>query len=329
MVLLDGRPERLLIERGDALSVQTAGARAVARVRRVERGLGSAFLDLGAGADAILALTGPAAHVSEGQALEVEVAAPPRRGKGATVRLIGPAEGAPRLLAPAPGLVDRLRAFAPGLPVVEGPEAREAADTAEEEALAVEHPLGGGASLAVETTRALTAVDVDVGAAGGSDRARGQARLNVRAVAEAARLLRLKGLGGIVVFDLAGRGQDGEAVLAAARAAFAVDQPGVVFGPVSRLGLFQLALPWRETPVAERLLAADGRPSAETTARRLAREIQREAATCTRVIARCAPETASAAEGLKPALVETLGPRFDIVADPALARERFEVRPHG
>jgi hypothetical protein len=46
------------------------------------------------------------------------------------------------------------------------------------------------------------------------------------ALSLAARILRLKGLGGIVVFDLVGRGHDGQALVTAARNAFAADNPG-------------------------------------------------------------------------------------------------------
>ena len=276
----------------------------------------------------MLGLSGEAARLREGQAVEVEIAAPARRGKAAAARLVGPGEGPPRRLTPPQSIAGRLEALAPGEAVVRGAEARAAADLAEEQALAVEHPLGGGASLAIETTRALTAIDVDLGGAAGGDGRRGQARLNARAVGEGARLLRLKGLGGLVVFDLAGRGQDAEPALAAARAAFAPDMPGVVFGPVTRLGTLQLALPWRATPLAERLLDADGRPSAATVARRLARAIEAEAAHAVRLRALCAPEVADEAEGLRAALVERLGPRFDILADPGRARTDFEIRRH-
>jgi Ribonuclease G/E len=327
VVTLDGQPERLLIDRGAEPAVQAQGAVAVGRVRRIERGLATAFIDLGDGPDAVLALGGPAAALAEGQAVELEIAAPARRGKGAVARFRGAADGRPRVLTPAPGLTERLRSFAPGAPgPVGGEDARDMADLAEEQALAVEHPLGGGASLAIEPTRALVSIDVDVGGAAGGDRRRGEGQVNRRALAAAARLLRLKGLGGLVVFDLAGRGQDGEALMQAARAAFAPDMPDVVFGPVSRFGTFQLVLPWRSRPLAETLADPDGRPSAQTVAGRLARAVEREAARAVRIKARCAPEVAAAFEALRPALVARLGPRFDILSEPGLDRAAFEIR---
>lgn len=328
VLLLDGRPERLLISRGGEPAVQQVGAAVVARVRRIDRGLATAFLDLGEGPDAILSLAGAAKAVSEGQAVAVEIAAPARAGKGPVARMTGPATGAPRLMTPAPGMAEQLQAFAPGLPIEGGPLARDAADAAEDAALAIEHPLGGGgASLSIEPTRALTAIDVDVGGAGGGDARRGAARVNRIALEQGARLLRLKGLAGLVVFDLAGGGQDGPALMAAARAAFAPDMPGVAFGPVSRFGTFQMTLPWRGSPVSERLCDPDGRPSAATVALRLARAMEQEARTATRVRGRCAPDVAEAMAGVAPALAQRIGPRFEIAADPACARADFEVRP--
>jgi Ribonuclease G/E len=322
VVVLDGRPERLLIEREGASPALGPGARAIGRVRRIERGLGIAFVDVGEGPEAVL----PAgARLTEGQALELEITAPARRGKGPAARVLGPGEGAPRLVAPAPGLLDRLQAFAPGEAPVEGEAAREAADAAEEAALAVEHRLEGGATLAIEPTRALVAVDVDVSRAGAGDPRRAAARANRQALGAAARLLRLKGLGGLVVFDLAGARHDGPVLAEAAKAAFAPDMPGVAFGPVTRLGTFQLSLPWRSAPLAETLCDEDGRVSAETVALRLLRALEREARHAVRLTALCAPEVAEAARRFAPALVARIGPRFDISPDPARPRAEFEV----
>lgn len=317
VVLLDGLPERLWIERDGEPSVLAPGMRATARVKRIDRKLALAFLDLGEG-EAVLPL-GKAA-IAEGAAIEVEITAPARAGKAAVSRLIGSAHGAPKRLSSASPLLERLQAAAPGLTVVRGSEAREAADIAEDAVSAIDHPLGAGASLSIETTRGLTAIDVDVGAA------QGAAKVNHAALFTAARLLRLKGLGGLVVFDLAGGGAQGEALMAAARSAFAPDMPGVAFGPVSRLGVFHLALPWRSAPVREQLFGPDGLATPRAAAQRLARLIEREAATAVRVRALAAPEVVAAAQLLHSALLARLGPRFDIQASPQLGRESFDVR---
>jgi Ribonuclease G/E len=236
VVTLDGRPERLLIARAGDLPVQALGARVVARVRALNRANALAFLDLGAGPDAVLNLGKDVPPPTEGQALEVEIRAEARGTKGATVRLIAPAEGPPRLLEAAPSLEDRLRGFAPGAEIRIGGIARSMADGAQEEALATIFPLPGGGSLAIEPTRALTAVDVDLGAAPSSEAKRATRAANLAALAVAARVLRLKGLGGLIVVDLVGKGHDAPALLSAARVAFGPDNPGVALGAISRFG---------------------------------------------------------------------------------------------
>lgn len=325
VVTLDGRPERLLIHREGEPEVQRLGARLIARVRRVERGQGSAFLDLGEGPDAVLPLTGHAKGVVEGAAIEVEITAEARRGKGPVARLLDAASGAPRLMAPAPPLRERLQAYAPSEPIIEGAEAREAADAAEDVALAIEHPLPGGGSVAIEPTRALVAVDVDLGGRTGGDLRRRTLNGNLAALREAARLLRLKALGGLVVIDLAGAGQDGPALLARAKLDFAPDEPGVALGPVSRFGTLTLALPHRFTPVAEMLLDDDGRPSARTIACRLARTLERQGRGDPggRFVAVCAPEVAALARPM----VGVLGPRFDLAEE--VGRERWSTDIRG
>lgn len=323
VVLLDGAPEHLLIERAGESEPLLPGAKAVARIRRIERGLGLAFADLGEAEGVLPAVKG----VTEGQLLEVAVAAPARRGKLARLTVTGAAAGAPRLLAPPGPLEQRLRSLAPEAPIETGAAAQDAADLAEDLVLATEFALGGGASLSIEETRGLVALDVDIGAGGSADRRAGAARINRQAVGQGARLLRLKGLAGLIVFDLVGAGQDGAAILEAARSAFAPDMPGVAFGPVSRLGVLHLAKPWRATPVAQRLRDETGALSPRTVAQRMARAIEREARAATRIRAACAPEVAEAAAVIRPALLARLGPRFDIQADPALSRESFETRP--
>jgi Ribonuclease G/E len=323
VVTLDGRPERLLIERPDDLAVQRCGARLIARVARIDRSLASAFLELGAGPQAVTPL---APGLVEGGSVEIEIAAETRRGKGAVARLIGRAEGPPRLLAPAPGLAEGLAAFAPGAGVERGGAARDAADAAQDAALAVEHPLPGGGSIAVEPTRALTAVDVDLGGRTGDPRRIARAA-NLLAVAEAARVLRLKGLGGLVVIDLIGRGHDGAALSAAAKAAFAADEPGVSIGPVSRFGAFELVIPRRRRPLAEVLCDADGRPSARTRGLALLRALERAALADpgARLIGRGAADAVEAATPYMEVLTGRIGARAELRPDPALSGALFEI----
>lgn len=327
-VLLDGRPERLLIQRDDDFPRLALGARLRARVRHVEPALAMAFLDLGEGAEATLSFK-PESRPRQGEAVEVEIRTEPRLGKLATVRLIGPAQGAPALLAPPPTLHDQLLHLAGEGEAITGRVARQLADEAEAEALEVIHPLPGGGTIAIEPTRALTAIDVDVGERKGNEAKRVTRQANLAALSVAARVLRLKGLGGLVVFDMAGRGHDGAALMAAARAAFNPDNPGVSIGPISRFGAIELTVPRRGRPVIETLTDGSGRVSARTLAQRLVRRLEAEALAAPggRLSGACAPAVAEAAKPCLALLAAKIGSRFEVKADPSLAWDKIEV--HG
>jgi Ribonuclease G/E len=210
---------------------------------------------------------------------------------------------------------------------IEGREARAIADEAEAEVLETVHGLPGGGDIAIEPTRALTSVDVDLGERKGQDVKRITRQANISAIAEAARLLRLKGLGGLVILDLVGRGHDGAALLAAARLAFGPDNPGVAIGPVGRFGTMELSIPRRTRPLLEYLQQPGGALSDRTLAQRLIRRLETEGAAQpgARLAAICSPSVAKAAEALVRMLSERMGARFTVTADPARARERLEV----
>jgi Ribonuclease G/E len=326
VVTLDGRPERLIVRRDDDDPRLLLGARLVARVASLEPALMTAFLDLGGGAEAILPFR-PDAKPVRGQTLEIEIRGEPRRGKLAIARAFGPGEGAPRLTTAAPDVAAELQDLVRDAKLVEGRAAREVADEAEAEALEVVHPLPGGGELAIEPTRALTAIDVDLSERKGGDAKRVTRQANMAALGMAARLLRLKGLGGIVVIDLVGRGHDGNTLLATARAAFGPDNPGVSIGPVGRFGTMELSLPRRTRPLAEILCREDGALSDRTLAQRLIRRLEAEAASQpgARLTARCAPDVAKAAAPLAKRLAEQIGARFEIAPDAALPRDRLDV----
>ncbi len=328
VVMLDGRPERLLIRRDDDEPRQALGARLVARVASVEAAMATAFLDLGGGLEAILPFK-PDAKPIRGSSLEVEIRGEARSGKLPVVRALGPAEGAPRLISPAEDIAATLSHYVRDSALVKGRDARAAADEAEAEALTAVHPLPGGGDIAIEPTRALTAIDVDLGQRTGGDAKRLTRQANLAAIAEGARLLRLKGLGGIVVFDLVGRGHDGNALVAAARLAFAPDNPGVAIGLVGRFGTMELSIPRRVRPVLERLLQADGQLSDRALAQRMIRRLEAEATAQpgARLKATSSPAVAKAAEGPARILAERIGARFEIVADRQQPRDRIDVRP--
>jgi Ribonuclease G/E len=329
VVTLDARPERLIIARDGDLARQQLDAVVVGRVRKLERGLALAFVDLGEGPDGVLPLRPEIGRLAEGQWVRVEVRSEARAGKGASLKLVGVAEGPARLDTPAPSLAERLQSLVGRTAIVTGPPARAMADAAEEEALGRVFPLPDGGSIAIERTRALVAVDVDVGERAGAEAKRVTRAANLEALKTAARVLRLKGEGGLVVIDLAGRGHDGPALLAAARAAFAPDNPGVAFGPISRFGTLELTIPRRCASLAERLLDAEGRPTPLTLALRLVRQIERAAVADrgARLAARAAPDVVAAAAPYLDQLTHRFGARLALEAAPTLPRETFEVVP--
>lgn len=325
VVLLDGQPERLLIARDGEDLATKLGARHVARVRKVEPAFASAFVDLG-GVEALLSFR-PDARPVEGQSLEVEIRSEPRLGKLATVRVLGLAEGPPRLLAAAPDLEEQLAGFARGAAIVGGREARLVADEAQADALEPVHKLPGGGDIAIEPTRALISIDVDIGERKGSDVKRVTRAANLAALAHGARLLRLKSLGGIVIFDLVGRGHDGNAMLTAARTAFAPDNPGVAIGPIGRFGTMEMTIPRRTPPLSGILCDGPGRLSDLTLALQLIRAIESEGANQpgARLTADCAPSVAEAAAPLAKLLADKIGARFTIRPQAGAARGQIQV----
>jgi Ribonuclease G/E len=326
VVTLDGRPERLILRRDDDDLRLALGARLVARVAGVEPAIATAFLDLGGGLEAILPFK-PDARPVRGAAIEVEVRGEPRHGKLAVAREIGPGQGAPRLLQPPPEMSEILRNIVRDADLVEGREARAMADEAEAEALDIVHRLPGGGDIAIEPTRALTSIDVDLGDRKAQDSKRAAREANLAAIAEGARLLRLKGLGGLVILDLVGRGHDGAALLAAARVAFGPDNPGVAIGPVGRFGTMELSIPRRTRPLSDQLQQPGGALTDRTLAQRLIRRLEAEAQAQpgARFTVGCAPGIAKVADPLVRALADRFGARFSVSADPARPRDRFEV----
>ena len=325
VIARDGRFEQLLIQREGDPAQDRLGARSVGRVLDVEGGFNAAFVDIGtAGPSGFLPL-GKGVRLRDGDRVEVEVTAEPRERKGPTLRLLGAGAGESRLIQAGPDVAGQLARLAPGVEAQTGAAAIQASWDAEGEALADGDFFADLAlDLAVERTRALIAVDIDYAHLPGRDGRKGRERANREGLKQASRIIRLKSWAGLVAVDLVGTSLDGEAVMRMARAAFAGDAD-VVFGPLSRFGLLQLALPWRRTPIEEVLNGRDGRRGAQTTAIDLARRVRHAMSsdtTIARFTARCAPDEAAAAAPL----IARLGPRAVIVADPAVAPGRSDIQ---
>ena len=315
-----GRFERLILHRDTDPPEHRLGARVVGRVIEPEGAFRAAFVDLGVEGRAGFLPLAKGETVRDGEILEVEVSAEPRETKGPVLKRLGAGEGKPRLIRPGPGVVERLQQFAPGVTPITGVQAIQASWDAEEEALAASDFFAEWATdVAVQRTRALIAVDIDYVHLPGRDARKGRARANGEGMKQAARFIRLSGWGGLVAVDLVGTALDPTQVSAMAKAAFVGDD--AVFGPLSRFGLLQLALPWRTRPVEEILLEA-GRRTLATRAVDVARHLRHMMLSDTaapRFVARCAPNEAEAAGPL----VARLGPRAGLKADPAVPAGRF------
>ncbi len=116
---------------------------------------------------------------------------------------------------------------------------------------APEVPLRGGGRLLIHPTPGLTAIDVDAGGAGGGAEA-ARRELNAAAMAEAARQIRLRNLGGAILPDPAGLSvRRREALLDPLRAALARDPLAPRLVGLTGLGLIEIVRPRIQAPLHE------------------------------------------------------------------------------
>jgi hypothetical protein len=285
----------------------------VARAGRAVPAMGGLFVDLGAGGEGFLksARTPP----PEGAWIAVTVGAARAAGKRAKVHrapAAEPAEGPPRRLAPAAPAARAALAAHAGIATVHvdgfalAAQARAwlaaqgsqavvkvgdaglfetlGIDEALDEAAAPVVPLPGGGSLALDETRALTAVDVDAGEARPLD-------ANLAAAERLPALLRLRDQGGLVVVDFIGLAarRERDAVMARLRAGLAEDARVSACHGFSPLGLVEIARGRVGPSLAAYAASAPG------IADRAARALARAAATAHGALGlACAPAIAAA-----------------------------------
>ncbi len=183
-----------------------------------------------AGAEGFLPDTDGAAGRTEGDVLTVRVSRAAQGGKGPRLRAVAdmpPGDGpAPALLRRGPGAIERLAARYPQAPVLIDEPAQAAplrpalgerlrlVQAAFDEAVATAadalaqpfHDLPGGGSLHIEPTRALTAIDIDMGSrtAARASKTASQLEANRAIIPELARQIRLRNLSGAILVDFAG-----------------------------------------------------------------------------------------------------------------------------
>jgi hypothetical protein len=264
--------------------------------------------------------------VQEGQILGLRVTRAAQAGKGPRLsalltdaeaaRIAAAPTGAPRLVARGPSAAERLAAQYPEAPLrvhgaalaarlrgalgdrvapSYGPvfdEVLEGEFAALAESAA---PLPGGGVLHIQTTRALTALDVD--SAGAGD---GLARFNEAALPEIARQIRLRNLSGAILLDVAGLSpKRRQALLEPLRAALRPDALARLVG-LTGLGLFEIVRDRIHPPMAEILHS----PLAEGLAalRQAARDASARPAQ--RLMLEARPEVITALRALPGALEE-------------------------
>lgn len=209
------------------------GAIFLGRVTKVVPAMEAAFVDLGLARDGFLPLRDAAEAVTEGMALIVRVARTAFAAKGPRLTArVKPApdlvvEGkVPQLLRPGPGMVAQvlkdlprdvpvfiddarmMAALVAAFPHLDITLVREdlfARHDLEEQVAALAGPrvgLPSGGWITLQATEGMTAIDVNSGgfaAAGG--RAETARSVNLEAAHEAARQIRLRGIGGLIVID--------------------------------------------------------------------------------------------------------------------------------
>jgi Ribonuclease G/E len=330
-----------------------------ARAGKAAPALGGLFVRLAGGEGALLPLGEGERPPSEGEAVAVRVTRAAQGGKGARVTAALDAEdrafaaaapeGAPRLLRRGPIAAERLArahteavlrtdgaALAARLRAALGParvalSAAPVLDSVEAELEALAGPevaLPGGGRLLVHPVPALTAIDLDAGAAAGGRDSAAHARFNAAALAELARQIRLRQLAGPILVDFAGLSLRRRRTLEAPlREALAGDRRARVVG-ISGLGFAEI-LRDRVHPPLHEVLGQP--PSALTRGLAALRRAAREAAAAPgrRFALVAAPAVLAALRALPGALEEhaaAAGMALDLRPDPALVfgAERIE-----
>jgi len=281
-VVENGRIVELHLERWSE-----AGTRAIenevyrGRVKRVETALNAAFIDIGIGEEGFLPFgkAGRPKGFHEGAAIGVRIAREGYAEKGPNLALVEVEPGdAPECLVEAPILAQRLVRDFGDAEAVWADETDHDLDAAFDEAMTPHVPVPGGGSLYIEQARAMATIDVDAdGRKGQGHAARLAQQLNVSAAKEAARQVRLRGLGGIIAIDFVHmRAQpDRKATEQALRQGFKRDRAKVDVAPLSQFCVGELARQRRGRALAEMLADETGALTVETCALAALREAAR------------------------------------------------------
>lgn len=214
-----------------------------------------------------------------------------------------------------------------------------------EELLRPRAALPSGGWITIETTEALTAVDVNSGSfTGGSCLAETSARTNIEAANEIGRQLRLRGIGGVVVVDFIHMADPAsvQSVLTALEASLMADRVPTQMSGMSPFGLVEITRKRVREPLSKLLTEpckpchGEGRiPTVATVANMILRRMQVEARANPgrRLSVRAAPDVVlwvnSLGEDVHRVIRLRLGAEAEWIADGARCREAFDVQAAG
>lgn len=308
------------------------------RVKSVDSSINGAFIDLGKGPDGFLPFGGQGRpdEVHQGAAVGVQIAREAFQDKGPTLALFEVEPGdAPEVVIPAPPVAERLSMFHEA-PVKTAKEAGVDIDALFEAALEPVVPLTGGGRIVVEPVTALTAIDVDAsGRKSVSGGAKMAMELNKLAAREAARQIRLRGIGGVVAIDflpLKKKADQGNLV-ASIKSAFRNDPAKIDIAPPSRFAIVELARQRLSRPLHEIVFERPSVETVETRALAALRMLEREAAA-----EKGAPLQIRAGSaiydwldtdpiGWRKAAKHRFGDRIELVREDGFAPRQYDVKP--
>lgn len=218
-------------------------------------------------------------------------------------------------------------------------------DALEEEIARLSQPrvrLPSGGWITIETTEALTAIDVNSGRfTQSSGLEETSLTTDLEAAREIGRQLRLRAIGGLIVIDFIHlhRADHAAQVLAALEASLAFDRAPVQISPMSEFGIVAVTRKRTREPLMRLVTAAcpacDGtgrQPTPESVALEILRQVEREARANPgrELMVRAAPAVAAwlAAHDcdLRNGLARCGAGRVQFAADDTKAREAFDVR---
>lgn len=315
-----------------------------ARVTAAAPALSGVFCDLGGGLSGFLpegeAGARRGAAPPEGALLAVRITRAAQGGKGPRLTARVPpadaalaAAGAPRLLARGPEAALRLaRAHPAAMVETDGPllAARLRAalgpgrvrlgpgfDAALEEEFAglalPEVPLPGGGRILIQPTAALVAIDIDAGPGAPE-------QVNAPALAEAARQIRLRNLGGAILIDPAGLSVARRAGLEAPLARALGPDPRAKLLGLGPLGLFEVQRQ-RVHPALHEVLAGPLTPGLAALRRVMREAAARPGAALTLRAAPAVLAALAAVPGLLAEVAALLGRPLALRPDPAVLAE--------